>query len=69
MLGCFGVCVCFVFWVMCLFVLFLGYIYVFGLFCFWHCYLSILSLVLSYMCLVEALCDDYSSVICYLSIC
>ena len=48
-------CVClfcfwviFSFWVMCLFC-FLGYIYVFF---FLHCYFSMLSLVLSYMCLV-----------------
>ena len=33
---------------LCLFVLFLGYIYVFFL----HYYFSMLSLVLSYMCLV-----------------
>ena len=41
-----GFCDVGLFW--CLFVLFLGYIYVFFL----CCYLSILSLVLSYMCLV-----------------
>ena len=35
---------------------------------FLRCYFSMFSLVLGYMCLVYGLCDDYHSVICYLSI-